>query len=240
MKGGIPPAVGVLAKAESEALERAQIYQFFEMSLAHPWEYGFAFFRREAIIQAFVTQFADLVSSDDEAGNKGLIAADKFVSLIRGMSFQEMESAHTTLFRRNSGRLPCSPCGSPVSPADCENWLEEMNAVKSFLTRQGMNIAETADDLPDYLCIELKFMRSQCLSEHDAAKDNHVDLNARLRAVEAEFLGRYLTPFASGLADTAIQSDPTNPYSHLLDVVRHFVSHHYMEIEPTTKAPALG
>jgi TorA maturation chaperone TorD len=240
MKGAVPPTPGVLANASSEALERAQIYQFFEMSLAHPSEYGFAFFRREAITQAFVAQFADLVGSGGEAGNKGLIAAGKFASLIRGMSFQETESAHAALFQGNTGRLPRSTRGSLVSAADCENWREEMNAVKSFLMRQGMNVAETADDLPDYLCIELKFMRSQCLSEHDAAIDNHGDLKARVRAVEAEFLGRYLTPFASRLADTALQSDPANPYSHLLDVLRHFVSHHHMEIEPTTKAPALG
>lgn len=240
MKEVTPPATGLLAKAESEALERAQIYQFFEMSLAHPWEYGFAFFRRDAVTQAFVSQFADFMHASGEVGTKGLIAANNFLSCIRRMGFEEMESAHAALFPGNCGHLPCSHYGSLVATADSENEVKEMRAINSFCLRQGMDIAGSLDDLSDGLSIELKFMRVQCFREHDAAINGNAELKASLQAVEAEFLGRFLTPFASRLADIAIQSNPTSPYAHLLDALRHFVSHHLMGIEATTREPAVS
>jgi TorA maturation chaperone TorD len=240
MNGLIPPAADLPATAESEALERAQIYQFFEMSFAHPWEYGFAFFRREAVIQAFVSQFADFMHAGGEVGTKGLIAANNFLSCIRRMGFEEMESAHAALFPRNCGYLPCSSYRSFVATADSENDVKEMRAIKSFCLRQGMDIAGSLDDLSDCLCIELKFMRVQCFREHDAAIHGNAERKASLQAVEAEFLGRFLTPFTSRLADIDIQSNPTSPYSHLLEALRHFVSHHFMEFEAMTREPAVS
>ena len=240
MNGLIPPAADLPATAESEALERAQIYQFFEMSFAHPWEYGFAFFRREAVIQAFVSQFADFMHAGGEVGTKGLIAANNFLSCIRRMGFEEMESAHAALFPRNCGYLPCSSYRSFVATADSENDVKEMRAIKSFCLRQGMDIAGSLDDLSDCLCIELKFMRVQCFREHDAAIHGNAERKASLQAVEAEFLGRFLTPFTSRLADIDIQSNPTSPYSHLLEALRHFVSHHLMEFEAMTREPAVS
>jgi TorA maturation chaperone TorD len=106
-----------------------------------------------------------------------------------------------------------------------------MHAIKAFYQQHGMDIAETFDDLPDHICVELEFMQVLCFREHEAAKNADIQVKANVRAAEAEFLRRFLIPFASRLADIASKSNPENPYSRLLEVVRHFASHHYTEIK---------
>jgi DMSO reductase family type II enzyme chaperone len=230
MNAVIPQEAKLLANAESEALERAQIYHFFEMSLAHPGEDGHAFFIRESTSHVFILQFADVMHSGGEACTKGLIAANKFFSQIREMSFEDLEAAHISLFSNNYPHLPCPPYGSLFTAADGEKRLEEMHAIKAFYQQHGMDIADSFDDLPDHICVELEFMQVLCFREHEAAKNSDIQVKAIVRAAEAEFLSRFLIPFASRLADIASQSNPENPYSHLLEVVRHFTSHHYAEI----------
>ena len=41
-------------------------------------------------------------------------------------------------------------------------------------------------------------------------------------------------PFASRLAEIGMQSAPENPYSHLLEVMRCFITQHHDELVSTT------
>jgi DMSO reductase family type II enzyme chaperone len=161
-----------------------------------------------------------------------VVLANRFVASDTGTVERDVASLNVY--------LPCSSYRSFVATADSENDVKEMRAIKSFCLRQGMDIAGSLDDLSDCLCIELKFMRVQCFREHDAAIHGNAERKASLQAVEAEFLGRFLTPFTSRLADIDIQSNPTSPYSHLLEALRHFVSHHFMEFEAMTREPAVS
>lgn len=223
------------AQASTEMQERAQIYHFLEVALAHPGEEGYEYFRRETTSLLFLVQFADLMQAEDETSRKGLVAANRFFELIGSMGYEEVESAHISLFSSNYPHLPCPPYGSLFTAADSDKRLEEMLAIKEFYQQNGIDIAETYDDLPDHLCVELEFMQVLCFREHEASQKNDNELILGIRATQAEFLTRFLLPFTNRLAEIA-QSFPDNPYSHLLEVARCFIAQHYKELDTTTES----
>lgn len=234
-----PPEVERLAMAEeslstSEMLERAQIYYFLELALAHPGEDGHEFFRKETTSYIFLLQFSELLQTAAETCAAGLVAANKFFELVRRMNYEEVEAAHISLFSSNYPHLPCPPYGSLFTAIDSEKRLEEMLAIKEFYQRHGIDIAEAYDDLPDHICVELEFMQVLCFREHEATQANDLAVIAGLRGTQAEFLSRFLMPFAIRLAEIGIQSAPENPYSHLLEVMRCFISQHHDELALTT------
>ena len=224
------------AHASSTMQERAQLYHFLEVALAHPGEEGYEYFRRETTSLLFLVQFADLMQADDETSRKGLIAANRFFELIGKMSYEDVESAHISLFSSNYPHLPCPPYGSIFTAIDSEKRLDEMLAIKEFYQRNGIDIAETFDDLPDHLCVELEFMQVLCFREHEANQKNDIELISGLRATQSEFLDRFLLPFVNRLAELATQSVPDNPYSHLLEVTRCFITQHYQELDTRTES----
>jgi len=79
--------------------------------------------------------------------------------------------------------------------------------------------------------VELEFMQVLSFRENEAVAADDLDIVAGVRAAQAEFLDRFLMPFASRLAEIAIQSIPENPYSHLLEVMRIFISQHRQELD---------
>ena len=225
--------VVITEDAESESLIRAHIYHFLEVSLAHPGEDGFEYFIQKTTSYLFLLQYADLLDTAGELTTKGLVAANKFFELAGKISYQEMEAAHISLFSSNYPHLPCPPYGSLFTAADSDKRLEEMLAIKEFYQQNGIDIAETFDDLPDHLCVELEFMQVLCFREDEAAQKHDSELIFGLRATQREFLTRFLIPFINRLADIAAQSAPENPYSHLLEVARCFISYHHKELDKT-------
>lgn len=227
--------VEIAEDSDSKSLARAHIYHFFEVSLAHPGEDGFEYFKQNTTSYLFLLQYADLLDAGGELTTKGLVAANKFFELIRNMSYQEAEAAHISLFSSNYPHLPCPPYGSLFTAVDSEKRLEEMLAIKEFYQQNGIDIAETYDDLPDHLCVELEFMQVLCFREHEADQKNDDRLISGLHGTQIEFLTRFLFPFINRLADIAIQSAPENPYSYLLEVARCFITHHYNELYTATE-----
>lgn len=229
------PEIEQVAMAEesltdSVMLERAQIYHFLELALAHPGEEGHEFFRKETTSYMFLLQFAELLQSAGETCATGLVSANKFFELVQRMNYEEVEAAHISLFSSNYPHLPCPPYGSLFTAVDSEKRLEEMLAIKEFYHRNGIDIADAYDDLPDHICVELEFMQVLCFREHEATQAGDLAVIAGLRATQAEFLARFLMPFATRLAEIGIQSAPENPYSHLLEVMRCFITQHRDEL----------
>jgi TorA maturation chaperone TorD len=146
------------------------------------------------------------------------------------MSYEEVEAAYISLFTNNFPHLPCPPYGSLFTAVDSEKRLEEMLTIKEYYQSHGMDIADSYDDLPDHLCVELEFMHMLCFRESEAEEAQDLELIRGVRVVEAEFLDRFLLPFATRLADLAVGSVPNNPYSDLLEAARCFLLAHRIEL----------
>ena len=222
-------------QADSAAVEHAQIYHFLELALAHPGEEGYEYFCKKETEFAFLRLINQLIPIDHKLSSKGRMAAGEFFSILRKMSYEEVEAAHIGLFTNNYPHLPCPPYGSLFTAIDSEKRLEEMLAIKEFYQRNGIDIADSFDDLPDHLCVELEFMQVLCFRENDADTAGELDVVTGVRNAQVEFLDRFLMPFASRLAEIAIQSEPSNPYSHLLEVMSAFIAHHRRELASITE-----
>jgi TorA maturation chaperone TorD len=218
------------AGIRSRSGKRGQLYHFFELALAHPGEGGHDYFRLESTETDFQQVYAAEVQSDAKLAGIGIPAAGKFFSSLRGMSYEEVEAAYISLFTNNYPHLPCPPYGSLFTAIDSEKRLEEMLAIKEFYQSHGMDIAESYDDLPDHLCVELEFLQMLSFRESEAEEAQDLELMRGVRVVEAEFLDRFLLPFATRLADLAVGSVPTNPYSDLLEAARCFLLAHRIEL----------
>lgn len=230
VKAGKSPDSAQVAGIRSRSGKRGQLYHFFELALAHPGEGGHDYFRLESTESDFQQAYAAEVQSDTKLAEKGIPAAGKFFSSLRGMSYEEVEAAYISLFTNNYPHLPCPPYGSLFTAIDSEKRLEEMLAIKDFYQCHGMDIAESYDDLPDHLCVELEFLQMLSFRESDAEEAQDLELIRGVRVVEAEFLDRFLLPFVTRLADLAVGSVPTNPYSDLLEAARCFLLAHRVEL----------
>ncbi len=240
MNAGFPKEIEMVTTSnahpvDSAALDRAQLYHFFELAFAHPGEDGYDYFCKKDSELEFLILYTGLFQTDDELATKGLAAAQKFFSVLREMSYEEVESAHIGLFTNNYPHLPCPPYGSLFTAIDSDKRLEEMLAIKEFYQRNGVDIADSFDDLPDHLCVELEFMQLLCFREKEVADEGDQDVLAGIRATQVEFLDRFLLPFAGRLAEIGIQSAPENPYSQLLEVTRCFLNQHRRELDTTTE-----
>ena len=214
----------------SRAGKRGQLYHFLELALAHPGEGGHDYFRLQSTEHEFQQAYATEVQADSTLSEKGIPAAGKFFSGLRAMSYEEVEGAYISLFTNNYPHLPCPPYGSLFTAVDSEKRLEEMLAIKEFYQSHGMDIAESYDDLPDHLCVELEFLHMLCFRESEAEDAQDLELIRGVRAAEVEFLDRFLLPFATRLADLAVGSVPNNPYSDLLEAARCFLLAHRIEL----------
>ena len=224
------PEADQVIGVRSRSGRRGQLYHFLELALAHPGEGGHDYFRLESTETDFQQFYAAEVQSEAKLADKGIPAAGKFFSSLRGMSYEEVEAAYISLFTNNYPHLPCPPYGSLFTAVDSEKRLEEMLAIKEFYQSHGMDIAESYDDLPDHLCVELEFLHMLCFRESEAEEAHDLELIRGVRVVEAEFLDRFLLPFATRLADLAVGSVPNNPYSYLLEAARCFLLAHRIEL----------
>lgn len=225
-----PLSTGQPANTSFTARERGQLYHFFELALAHPGEAGHEYFCDEATEKEFLQVYSAEVQADQKLAAKGIPAARKFFSGLRGMSYEQSESAYIALFTNNYPHLPCPPYGSLFTAIDSEKRLEEMLAIKEFYQQHGADIADSFDDLPDHLCVEMEFLQLLCFRESEATDGLDLQVLTGVRAAEAEFLDRFLLPFATRLADIALASVPDNPYSDLLEAARCFLLAHRRQL----------
>lgn len=212
------------------ARERGQLYHFLELALAHPGEGGHEYFSKADTEQEFIKVYSLEVQAEGAFAETGIPAARKFFAGLRNTSYEEVEGAYIALFTNNYPHLPCPPYGSLFTAIDSEKRLEEMLAIKEFYQNHGVDISDSFDDLPDHLCVELEFMQILCFRESDAADAGDQELLAGVRSAAAEFLDRFLLPFATRLADLAVVSIPDNPYSHLLEAARYFLLAHRKQL----------
>lgn len=213
------------------ARERGQLYHFLELALAHPGEGGHEYFSQLNTEQEFIKVYSEELQTEAVFAEKGVPAAKKFFTGLRGMSYEQAEGAYIALFTNNYPHLPCPPYGSLFTAIDSEKRLEEMLAIKEFYQKHGVDMADSFDDLPDHLCVELEFMQLLCFREREAADGGDLELVAGVRAAEGEFLDRYLLPFATRLAELAVASVPDNPYSDLLEASRCFLLAHRKQLD---------
>lgn len=206
--------------------KRGQLYHFLELALAHPGEGGHEYFCLKATEEEFLQVFSEEVQANPKLADAGIPAARKFFSSLRTMTYEESESAYIALFTNNYPHLPCPPYGSLFTAIDSEKRLEEMLAIKEFYQQHGADIADSFDDLPDHLCVELEFLQLLSFRERQAADAGDQELFAGVRKAEAEFLDRFVLPFVTRLADLAVGGRPSNPYSDLLEAARSFLLAH--------------
>lgn len=221
---------GDLAEFVANSARRAQLYHFFELALAHPGEAGHDYFRLEATEAEFTSAYGAALEAESALGEKGKQAAANFFSGMRRMGYEEAEAAYISLFTNNYPHLPCPPYGSLFTAIDSEKRLEEMLAIKEFYQRHGMDIAESYDDLPDHLCVELEFMQLLSFRESEAIAARDKQLANGVREAEGEFLDRFLLPFLTRLAELATGTVPDNPYSELLEAGRCLLIAHRKEL----------
>ncbi len=236
--GRDPVALEQAPDGSVTAWERGQIYHFLELALAHPGEEGYDYFREAGTEQAFLQVYAVEVQTDQMLAEKGVSAARKFFAGLRGMGYEQAEGAYIALFTNNYPHLPCPPYGSLFTAIDSEKRLEEMLAIKEFYQDHGVDIADSFDDLPDHLCVELEFMQVLCFREREAADANDQGLLTGVRKAESAFLDRFLLPFATRLADLAVASVADNPYSDLLDAARCFLLAHREQLGKPAVLPS--
>ncbi len=239
-----PPAEGQAAAPNRgidvrfTARERGQLYHFFELALAHPGEGGHEYFCEEGTEQEFLQVYAVEVRADATLADKGVPAARKFFAGLRAMNYEQVEGAYIALFTNNYPHLPCPPYGSLFTAIDSEKRLEEMLAIKEFYQTHGADIADSFDDLPDHLCVELEFMQLLCFREREASDAGDQELVSGVRKAETEFLDKFLLPFATRLADIAAGSVPENPYSDLLEAARCFLLAHRKQLGEPAVLPS--
>lgn len=229
---------GALLDTRFTARERGQLYHFLELALAHPGEGAHEYFRAEATEQEFLGFYSVELQADKAQLEKGLAAAARFFAGLRTMGYEEMEAAYISLFSNSYPHLPCPPYGSLFTAIDSEKRLEDMLTIKEFYQRHGVDMAGSFDDLPDHLCVELEFLHLLCFREREAADAGDLELLVGVRAAQAEFLDKFLLPFAARLAEIALASVPSNPYSALLEATRCFVLAHRQQLaEPAALPP---
>lgn len=219
----------------SAALERARLYHFLELALAHPGEDGFDHFRRPATEGEFAAVLARLPRCE-ELRVEGPVRA--FFAGLRQGTFADIESAHIALFSANFPQVPCPPYGSLFLAEDDGKRLEEMLAIKQFYQANGIDIAESFDDLPDHLCVELEFLQLLCFREDDAAHRGDDEAAAGARIVQAQFLDRFLLPFAERLAQIAVHVAADNLYHHLLAATHGLLVHHRRDLDDPASQPS--
>ncbi len=239
----LPNGVESVAKRQSfdasfTARERGQLYHFLELALAHPGEGGHEYFCQADTEQEFLKVYSVELRAEGSLAEKGIPAASKFFAGLRGMSYEQVEGAYIALFTNNYPHLPCPPYGSLFTAIDSEKRLEEMLAIKEFYQIHGADIADSFDDLPDHLCVELEFMQLLCFREREAADAKDQELLIGVRKAETEFLDKFLLPFATRLAEIAIGSVPDNPYSDLLEAARCFLLAHRKQLGEPAVLPS--
>lgn len=233
MNAVIPNEVGAAAAAIGNdevfiTLQRARLYSFFELALAHPGEVGYEWFSK----QSTETSFAEVIASLPDGASRDAMwgeAMAYFVAL-RRMNYEEIEAAHISMFSSNFPHLPCPPYGSLFTAPDADKRLEEMLAIKGFYHRSGVDIAETFDDLPDHLCVELEFCQLLCFRENDAITQQDDEVVTGIRKTQAEFLDRFLLPLANSMVNLSAAAMPANPYTRLLKAMQGFLVNHRAEL----------
>lgn len=238
MNAVIPQEVGATAAAAAndaftDTLLRARLYSFFELALAHPGEVGYEWFSQQSTEAAFAEAIGDLAGNAVLDGILG--DADAYFSTLRNMSYEEIEAAHIGLFSSNFPHLPCPPYGSLFTAHDADKRLDEMLAIKDFYHRNGVDIAESFDDLPDHLCVELEFCQLLCFRENDAITKQDDEVVAGIRKTQVEFLDRFLLPLANSLVDLSATAMPANPYTRLLKAMQGFLAIHRAELGQSAK-----
>lgn len=234
MDGSLEPVASPPAAAT--ALGRARLYHFLELALAHPGEEGYDHFRNKATEDEFLAILQDLPPAETPRPETEQDARMFFKGLRAG-SFPEVETAHIGLFSANFPQVPCPPYGSLFTAADDTKRLEEMLAIKQFYQENGIDIAETFEDLPDHLCVELEFLQLLCFRENDAILGGDTDTAAGVRIAQAAFLDRFALPFAERLALIAAQAAPDNPYRHLLAALHGLLVHHRRDLPDGAPSP---
>lgn len=230
-------AAAALTGPPSPAVIRARLYNFFELAVAHPGEEGFDYFRQETTERAFLDAYAELLGDNKELLLPGQLAARTFFARLRNTTYEDVEAAHIALFSANYPHLPCPPYGSLFTAADSDKRLEHMLAIKNFYQRNGVDIADSFEDLPDHLCVELEFSQLLCFREDEAAMKGDGDVLSGIQGMQAEFLDKFMLPLGTRLAELAADAMPENLYSDLLEALRCFLLQHRREFDPSADTP---
>lgn len=213
--------------------QRARLYSFFEFALAHPGEAGYDWLRQESTEAAFVDAITSLTVGP--ASDSVLGEAKAYFAALRTTGYEEIEAAHIGLFSSNFPHLPCPPYGSLFTAHDADKRLDEMLAIKDFYHRNGVDIADSFDDLPDHLCVELEFCQLLCFRESDAIIQQDEEVVAGILKTQAEFLDRFLLPLAHSLVDLSTAAMPANPYTRILKAMQGFLASHRAELGQSAK-----
>lgn len=221
------------ARAEADRgtaeLGWGRLFHFLELALAHPGEEGFDYFRREETEVELLAALRRLPRADELVA-QAVPALTAFLAALRGRSFDRVEAEHIALFSANFPAVPCPPYGSLFTVEENKR-LDEMLAIKEFYHRSGVDISTSYDDLPDHLCVELEFLQLLCFRLNEALARGDDSVAADLRRTQAEFLDRFLLPFAERLAQVAARIAPDNPYAQLLVAARILIAHRRGELD---------
>ncbi|MFO1330088.1 MAG: molecular chaperone TorD family protein [Rubrivivax sp.] len=222
--------IGTDAPRTHAALARGRLYNFFELALAHPAPEGLEYFRDETTASAYASNVIAAAGDATDALTAALTTGERFFGALRVLDDPQAEAAHINLFSAGFPTLPCPPYGS-LFLVDGDKRLDEMRNIKQFYQRHGFDIDESFDDLPDHLCVELEFMQALSFREYEAMSAGDDAAAQEARAAQSDFLGRFLQPFAAGIARAAAVQGSENAYASLLGALHDFLRTQRLALE---------
>ena len=162
--------------------------------------------------------FAELVREmgSNRDAQKGVSEISQFVAEVKNSPIEDTELAlqvdWTRLFRG------VQPGYGPIPPYEGlymnqgENDLETMQAVAAFYSAYGVLPNEAAGNRPDYIGLELDFLRCTCEEQVEAWEKGDHELSDKWYSAEQNFVLMHLGRWGAAYCDRAIEEARTDFY----------------------------
>lgn len=173
-------------------------------------------------------EFRGIIQSLRKAGSKelstGATLMDAYISQIdnrdEGRVIEELSVDRTLLVRAPGDNEFKAPYEGLYKKNKTEGGAPL--AVKTFYRRAGMLPDDTIHESPDYLCLELDFMRNLCLREADEWTAGGIP--ADTMRLEYEFLLEHLGAWIEEYCNQAVVRARTDFYRGCLDLMKATVA----------------
>jgi TorA maturation chaperone TorD len=177
----------------------------------------------KAMELGFFNQFirGDGLNSDVK---EGLSEISKYVLQIKDQPEKTVEQSllvdWTRLFRGLQPGYGPKPPYEGVYLGENENDLKTLESVARFYAKHGVAPAENAGNRPDYIGLELDFLRYLCEQQADAWEKGDEIQAQEFQLAEHNFLKDHLGKWAARYCDQAIKEARTDFYHGFIHLVK--------------------
>lgn len=136
---------------------------------------------------------------------------------------------YTRLFVGPGKHIP--PCESVHVPGGDQLWGEAAVAVQRFISQTGIELKQDYTDHPDHISVELEFMQQLSAAEAEAWAADNRDEAQKCRGIEAEFLTKHLSTWASRFCERVIAETQVGYFREMAELTRDFIATDVAELE---------